>query len=504
MNDLNIALELYNIIVDINTFEELKNKGWEIIMTEDGENKYEYFRDENDKYDYDKKLLNRVGILGGGKVGKTFILQNLINKELYRYFKKIKTKGISVIYPKIHSENLFVCLDTCNTLNTSLYDENKTYEELFNLKDFERLNNIKEMINDKKCINIFIEDFIIEKSNILIIVVNQLTFKEQKFLNRLKNHNNFEIMFVIHNLQFFCDIKSIEEYIENVLKKSVYSNLEIFNTYNKNKENLIYYIEKRFGNINDGLDEKQKIIHLFMGKEGSEAGNFFNNQTIKYIKDLILCQTSSKRIFDVKKEVKQFLSFNSIKYMIKEENQERPINEEDLIIKLNENERRSIKCIKNFKLKNCIIDEMGIPNFLNYSITPRYISYKGKYINEKKKEEWPALIIIIEIFADLNDIEILLSISDDYKTGIITISNSTTIENGPNIEEIETIEEKDLKEENTKFVINYNLQNFPLDNYIKIKNISPGIKIIYIKMKDKNIKPLEEIITKKKIKQKNN
>ena len=349
MNDKD---DIYDIVIDTETFEELKNEGWKINMNENGEKKYKYFKSENNIKDYDKKLLNRIGILGGGKVGKTFILHKLINKK----YHKCETKGISVIYPEIESDNLFVCLDTCNTLNTSLYDENKTYEELFNLKDFERLNEIKKMINDKNCINIFIEDFIIEKSNILIIVVNQLTFKEQKFLNRLKNHKNFETMIIIHNLQFFCNIKSIEEYIENVLKKSVFSNLEkyyftIINNYDYHHEkhrNPFYYIEKEIGN--KGNVGKQKIIHLFMGKEESIAGNYFNNQTIEYIKQLILCQTS-KRIFDVLWEIKQSLYFNSKIYMNIEDNKE--INEDDLQIHYYWD--NIIKCEKNFKLKNCIL-----------------------------------------------------------------------------------------------------------------------------------------------------
>ena len=107
--------DFYDIVIDIENFEDLKDKGWKIEMNEKGKNKYEYFKDDIDKW---KKKLNRIGILGGGNVGKTFILHKLIRKE---YNEKIKTKGISVIYPEIDSENRFVCLDTCNTLNTSLF-----------------------------------------------------------------------------------------------------------------------------------------------------------------------------------------------------------------------------------------------------------------------------------------------------------------------------------------------------------------------------------------------
>ena len=98
-------------------------------------------------------MLNRIGILGGGNVGKTFILHKLLGNQ---YNDKIKTSGISVIYPDIGSENLFVCLDTCNTLNTSLFAENLSHEEVFNLNDKERLNKMKELNKNQKFRKIFI------------------------------------------------------------------------------------------------------------------------------------------------------------------------------------------------------------------------------------------------------------------------------------------------------------------------------------------------------------
>ena len=96
------------------------------------------------------------------------------------------------------------------------------------------------------------------------------------------------------------------------------------------------------------------------------------------------------------------------------------------------------------------------------------------------------------MFENENDIDIIPSISDDYKTGIITITNSKTIESDPNIEEIEIIDEEGIEEKNTKIVIEYNLDDFLYDKYFKIKNVDFGIKIIYLKIKIKE-KKIEEI-----------
>ena len=330
MND-----NIYDIIIDIENFEDLKDKGWKIEMNEKGENKYEYFKDVSNN-NYGEKELNRIGILGGGNVGKTFILHKLLGKQ---YNDKIKTRGISVIYPEIEEKDkLFVCLDTCNTLNTSLFVKNLSNEEVFNLSDKERTNYMKDLIKDKIFRNIFIEDFIIEKANILIIVVNQLSFKEQKYLNRLKMSWCYDKLFVIHNLQFFGNKEIIEDYIENTIKKSMFSNLEkgyIKNLYendSNSNENAYYYIEKEFGCINNNENSYRAIYHLFMAKEGSDAGKFFNDNTIDFIRMQIIYQHMTK-IFDVLEEIKEFLSFNSLIYMIKEENKERPIDKDEIEIK---------------------------------------------------------------------------------------------------------------------------------------------------------------------------
>jgi hypothetical protein len=71
--------------------------------------------------------------------------------------------------------------------------------------------------------------------------------------------------------------------------------------------------------------------------------------------------------------------------MIKEENKEKPIDKDEIEIKT-ENDVTYLQCKnKNFKLKDCIINEMGISNFTSdNSINPSFICYKGTYSNKKK------------------------------------------------------------------------------------------------------------------------
>ena len=218
-------LDFYDIIIDIESFNDLKGKGWKIECSENGKKKYNYFCNENEdeSKDLSKKKLNRIGVLGVSDVGKTFILKKLIGKNDDDNQKK--TKGISVIYPEKDTDNLFVCLDSQGS-EEPIIDRSKTDDEIYQLTEKDRKDLVKELSKDKKFTEIFIQDFIIEKSNILIVVVDQLTFSEQKLINRLKYNKNFDKLFVIHNTQFFEKIKTIEEHIKNVIEKSIFSNLK--------------------------------------------------------------------------------------------------------------------------------------------------------------------------------------------------------------------------------------------------------------------------------------
>ena len=176
-----------------------------------------------------------------------------------------------------------------------------------------------------------------------------------------------------------------------------------------------------------------------MGKEGSEAGNYFNEQTIEYIRNLIKAETRIK-LFDVIEEVKQFLSFNSNLYMVKD-NKDRPIKLEDIELKKDDDVTYLHCKNKNFQLKECVINEMGISNITSEnSINPAFVCYKGRFINKKTKEDWPALIIKTEMFTEKNNIKIYTEISEDNENMNITISCEKKLEKEEDIEgEIEEI-----------------------------------------------------------------
>ena len=77
--------------------------------------------------------------------------------------------------------------------------------------------------------------------------------------------------------------KTVEDYIKNTLERSLtFTLIKKEDLYlknkNKNEYNRIRYVEK-----NEDLTEKE-IIHLIMAQEGTEAGNFYNESTVDFIR----------------------------------------------------------------------------------------------------------------------------------------------------------------------------------------------------------------------------
>jgi len=494
--------EYYDVVINIDSFYNLKSdKGWEIEMNENGKKNYlKYSKNENEK-EKEKLKLNRIGILGISGVGKTYILGSIINNDKLKK-SHIQTKGISVIYPQEEGKN-FVCLDSQGSEEPIIdLSENN---EMRVISEKERKKRVKKYATDKKLTEIFIQDFIIKHSNIFIVVVDQLSFSEQKLINRLR-HEDFEQIFIIHNTQYLTNIKSIEEHIEETVKKSVFSNLKKHNftildvekeEYNTKKP--YYFIEKKIGSKNHD-DNSSDVIHLFMGKEGSEAGNFYNQVTLEFLRQQIN-QGIEKKKFDFIEEVKKFLSYKSTIYMIKNDSKEseeskeskkKPINLSDFCndntcIKLNEN--------KDFKLKDCIIDEMGNSKFSENAITPAFVAYLGKYIKYKKDKEkkktkdkeieveWDALIIKAEMFVDPHKIKIDTQMTEDKKSCYIIISCPKNYNNNKDITDIKEIDGT-IKEGEIKIIIECDLEKIKFEDLKKfeIKCPQKGIIKIYVKV----------------------
>ena len=134
----------------------------------------------------------------------------------------IITKDLSIKYPEIDGKfkNRAIALLDSAGLETPVLkveNENAVYK---NLKDY-----FKEKSREKLITELFLQNYIIHNSNILIVVVGIFTYSEQKLLNRIKTEMKRakinKPLIVIHNLMTYTSVDQDKEYIELFLIKSM-------------------------------------------------------------------------------------------------------------------------------------------------------------------------------------------------------------------------------------------------------------------------------------------
>jgi hypothetical protein len=359
--------QFYDIVVKIDSLKQL-NDGWEVKFTEDGLNRYEKNKNETTV---------SVGVVGNYNKGKTNILQKLCadDEELPQGYS-IQTQGISVKYPS----NLKKSVTLIDTAGYETALKLGSIHEDIPGNEKQKEDKIIELARDKHLTELFLQTFVLEKSNIIIAVVGQITYSDQKLLNRLKSYNKGNNMLVIHNLLNFVRIEQVENYIKDTfseimkLKKINYVQYE---NYPKGMYNQNYYVEI----IKDNKDTKKalQITHLIMAKDYSEAGNYYNPTTIHYMKDEIKTCKIIKE-FDILDEIKKHLYETSPKIMEEESKiheVSKIINEDNKLIKIHNNGNPIL-------LKKCLSDELGVSRFFNSRsiFTPNHVYYKDHLENE--------------------------------------------------------------------------------------------------------------------------
>ena len=274
----NLVLEnFYDIIIKIDSIRDLNKKGWVIKMNENGTQQYKNHKD--------KEYLT-IGVIGNANRGKSFLLSKISKIDLATGYS-IQTEGLSIKYPdlKDYKDRNLILLDSAG-LETPVFktkidekdkevkdkeveekdkeieEKDKEIEEKKNenireknskdeidKKDQEQNKEFKENARDKIMTELFLQNFIIRSSDILILVVGQLTYSEQLLVNKIKHEGKRlkkDRIFIVHNLQEFAIIDEVENYITNILLKCSTFNL---------KKNKIVNIKKN----DEDKDQKDEI-----------------------------------------------------------------------------------------------------------------------------------------------------------------------------------------------------------------------------------------------------
>ena len=402
----------YDIILDITSFRDLIKEGWLVKYNkEEGKQKYLKKKDEPTIV---------AGVIGNGNKGKSFILEKLSGYEIPKGFN-VKTVGLSIRYGTSKEHNVAI-LDSAgqetpllkmkndniikeeesNESKNEISNANSKNEEIKETNDGKNdtkqsISNTNTNINnkqksgkltedeeniefeqysrDKLITEFFLQKFIIWKSDVLILVVGNISLTEQKLLLRIKKEvktlDKNKQIFVIHNLKDYSTEEQINDYIENTLKKLYKIEIEETNQQNIIKDSNYEssnYFDKYF------MEKGENVSHFIFVNDFSEKAKYYNTPTIRHIqKEIEVIKTREK--FSIIEDCKEFL------VKIAEEIMEENPKIENLITIENEKcDKIVLKNLKEITLKNFVVDEVGY-TFNNDMNEPKY----SHYINPEDK-----------------------------------------------------------------------------------------------------------------------
>ena len=373
----NSSSKYYDVVIDINSINSLRNEGWDILYNEDRKENYE-------KIVHEKTI--KVGVLGLSNVGKSYLLSKIINAEIPKGYT-IETKGISIKYSQEEKgEEAGICILDTAGLETPLLNRDK-----LNKKENEEFNNMIELKKiesqlawDKTQTELFIQNLIISFSDIIILVVGKLTRIEQKLITRIKNmakmnEEKIKSIIIVHNLAHYSKNIEVENYINNYLLNSATFKLI------KKKVIGIREFSERFYFVDQSDDIKS--FHYIMAKEETEAGKYYNKLTQQLIKIQFSNSNFGSEI-DILEQIKrQFCELS-----------EKIIGEKIYISQLEtiDDKKMKIKDISELIIKNNDLD--------NFQFQYSYIDNEN-YLKEKVKDYEPKYSLYIYKEGDDDDFE---------------------------------------------------------------------------------------------------
>ena len=154
----------FDLFVNINSIKDIY-KGWEIKMSSKAEREYDKLK---------QMKVIRIGAIGESNKGKSFVLSKISKMD----FPIERTKGLCIKYPDNLDKFLnrkIVLLDLVGLETIAL-----------NKDDEDEDNKLDEKTRDKLYTEYFLENYMINNSDILLFVVGVMTYYEQKLLNKIK------------------------------------------------------------------------------------------------------------------------------------------------------------------------------------------------------------------------------------------------------------------------------------------------------------------------------
>ena len=343
-----------------------------------------------------KKMIT-VAILGMYDVGKSWFCNEFTGKKLFNAGVTQRTDSLNCHFPT-EDGNLIGLIDTPGSNEAIRCSQKDLIEKVekahFNEKHVEILNvtsdnharsmlHYKILKNDARILQDLKEKFIREVADVLILICNKLSEKEQESIFKvIKYHNKIKkertrkqelsgganrretLLYIVHNYKMLSEIEDVKVQIQRDLKDSfIVEEVPLFNiTDEKSKGCNQMMYQDQFG-----------ISHLILAGKGTNAGKYYNTSTFRFLKEkinLIENRTSA----DVKRLFLDFCNKN-IHSILKQEN---------IQLKLNKDETAIVKVdsCPNVVLENLRYDEFG-DFWVSTGYEPRYSVIQRKKENNK-------------------------------------------------------------------------------------------------------------------------
>lgn len=301
----------YDMILDTGNLENVFPKnhggkkeaaGWELKIN--GSHTWEALR---------QKTKIKVGIVGVYNRGKTTVANMLSGKDAKKG-NLSHTTGLSAIVDE-HGD--FVFLDSAGQNQPiEIYDyidknpeqaQDGEADETPQNMVLEKVDKISEITNTRLISDVFASDMVIALSDVLVVLVNQLTLEDQRYVRALEKKAKLKStvdkkkhIIVVHNLK---DTES-EQDLDTLIKEDI---LEGFSCK-----------ERDYGGNRRYWASPTNISHLALAREATPAGDTINKQTIQIIREMMHFKVAESLAPDSKtsllQEINKYVEDNLYRY----------------------------------------------------------------------------------------------------------------------------------------------------------------------------------------------
>ena len=427
------------------------------------------FTNWQDYVEHSKRNTSQIAVLGYENMGKSYILSKIMNRRLPQGIHT-KTKGLCVLYPK-EKDHPWTALDTPGT-NISVKSEKvkKELAKYFQSKGIANEEVMRMLFGDNILMEALLQEFVVTHAQVILIVIGKLRRDDQRLISRIKALPGKRVL-IVHNLLESQEISNVKE----IIKEDLFGVFDVtereISTQDRNDSiNNKVYLEK---------DDKN-TEHVILAHDNSPAGRYYNESTIKYIRQVITSFNHSLP-FDLIVDFKKYLNTYIKKYLSYKDDEGQIENPLKLVLDPSGVPKGFLlQEYKRFDLKLSSANEFGnIQTFTREGLEHVPFSVKRRFRTTDSYGTQEVLEIEFEVVGTCNDEDLHIKIDQtgDVVKFVITGKSKENV--------VENIEDNVLQSTRKFGSFTIVTETFNIDGYtinkaekFQISQRVPGLKVI--------------------------